>query len=69
MKVFVDRDLCVGLAFCVAAAPTVFELDNDQKAVLLDPDSVDEEKLLEAAKSCPVDAIILRDENDQQIYP
>jgi ferredoxin len=69
MKVKVDRELCVGVSNCVAIAPTVFELDDQNKAVVLAPGSVDEETLLEAAKSCPENAIILEDEDGNQLYP
>lgn len=69
MKVRVDRMLCTGVGNCAAIAPTVFELDDENKAVVLDPSSVDEEVLWEAAESCPQDAIILEDEDGRQLYP
>lgn len=69
MKVKVDRDLCSGMAYCVSVAPSVFDLDDDMKAVILDPSSVDEETLMEAAKSCPLDAIILENDKGEQVYP
>jgi len=69
MKVKVDRDLCIGVGNCVALASTVFELDEDNKAVVLDPSSVDDDALLEAAESCPENAIILEDEDGRQVYP
>jgi len=69
LKVRVDRDLCIGVGNCVAFAPSVFELDAENKAVVLDPSSVDEFTVLEAAKSCPEQAIIIEDEEGQQLYP
>ncbi len=69
MKVRVDRDLCTGMAYCVEVAPTVFELDDEMEARVLDPASVDDDTLLEAAKSCPLEAIILEDDQGRQIYP
>ena len=69
MKVRVDRDLCIGVGNCVAFAPTVFALDEQKKAVVLDASSVDEDTLLEAAKSCPEAAIILEDEEGLQLFP
>ncbi len=69
MRVRVDRDLCTGLGNCVALAPTVFELDDDNKAVVLDLSSVDDDILLEAAESCPYDAIIIEDDEGNQVYP
>jgi ferredoxin len=69
MKVRVDRDLWIGVGNCVAFAPTVFALDEQKKAVVLDASSVDEFTLLEAAKSCPEAAIILEDEGGLQVFP
>ena len=69
MKVRVDRDLCTGMAYCVEVAPTVFELDDEMKARVLDPASVDDDTLLEAAKSCLLEAVILEDDQGRQIYP
>jgi ferredoxin len=62
MKVKVDRELCIGVSNCVAIAPTVFKLDDENKAIVLDPSSVDEETLMEAAESCPENAIIVEDD-------
>ena len=69
MKVRVDRDLCIGIGNCVAYAPTVFELDEENKAVVLDPASVNDDTLLEAAKSCPESAILVEDNEGNQLYP
>ncbi len=69
MRVRVDRDLCIGVGNCAAFAPTVFELDQENKAVVLDPSSVDDNTLLEAAKSCTEDAIIVEDDEGRQLYP
>jgi len=69
LKVRVDRELCIGVSNCVAIAPTVFELDAENKAVVLDPASVNEQVLLEAAESCPQDAIIVEDDEGNQLYP
>jgi ferredoxin len=69
-KIIYHRDICIGAAGCVAVAPNVWELDNENKAVLKggtktkDPEvfekEIDEDELplnLEAAKACPVNAI------------
>ena len=69
MKVRVDRDVCIGVGNCVAFAPTVFVLDEENKAVVLDPASVDDNTLLEAAESCPENAIIVEDDEGHQLYP
>lgn len=69
VRVRVDRDSCIGVGNCVAYAPTVFELDEENKAVVLDPASVDDDTLLEAAKSCPESAILVEDDEGNQLYP
>ena len=69
MKVKVDRKLCFGLGNCVVIAPTVFELDEENKAVVLDPTSTDERTVLDAAESCPQNAIIVEDDKGNQLYP
>lgn len=69
MKVRVDRDLCLGVGNCVALAPEVFQLDEENKAVVLDSSSVDDDTLLEAAESCPENAIIIEDDEGNQLYP
>ena len=69
MKIRVDRNLCRGLGNCVVIAPTVFKLDAENKAVILDPASVSDDELLEAAESCPENAIIVVDDQGNQVYP
>lgn len=69
MKIIVDRDLCIGAGTCVVVAPKTFDLDDELKAVVTDPKGNDEDTIIESAKVCPVFAIILKDENDKQIYP
>lgn len=68
-KIEVDRNLCIGAASCVAVAPEVFELDNENKAIIRDPKAADDEKILLAAKSCPVLAIKLYGRDGKQMFP
>lgn len=69
MKVTVDRNLCIGAASCVVIAPKVFQLDSEAKAEVVDQKGADEATILDAAKSCPVLAIIIEDDNGKQIWP
>ena len=68
-KIYVDRELCIGAASCVAIAPSVFALDEENKAYVVNPEGADYETILLAAQSCPTKAILLYDENGNQIYP
>lgn len=65
----VDRKLCISAASCVAIAPDVFELDSEGIAVVKNPKGADWKTILDAAQSCPVNAIILKDKNGKQIFP
>lgn len=69
MNVKVDRQLCIGVGNCVAIAPRVFRLDQQNKAVAAAASSVDEQTLWDAAESCPEKAIILEDNQGRQLYP
>lgn len=68
-KIVVDRDICIGAAPCVTVAPGVFQLDDENKAYVMDPNGADAETILLAAQACPVMAIFLYDEEGNQIYP
>ncbi len=69
-KVVVDKDICIGAASCVAIAPEVFDLDEDGKAYVKAGASLsDVEMVLDAARSCPVSAITVFDEDGTQLYP
>lgn len=68
--IVVDRDLCIGAASCVAVAPKTYALDNEAKAIFLPTAQEEGEDIqLDAAKACPVAAIIIKDETGKQIYP
>ena len=68
IRVEVDRALCIGSGDCVDTAPDVFELDEVDKARVIDPDGADLDDVLEAARNCPVTAIfVIGEEGD--LYP
>jgi len=69
IRIEVDRELCFGFGDCVDTAPRVFALDDEDKAIVLDPDGATLEKIIEASQNCPVDAIIITDAEGIQIYP
>jgi ferredoxin len=66
----IDRELCYGFGDCVSTAPDVFELDDDEKAVVVDPDGASRDDLVDAAANCPVTAITIRDASTgEQLFP
>jgi ferredoxin len=68
IAVRVDRALCIGSGDCVDSAPDVFQLDEEDKAVVVDPDGGSVDDVLGAAYNCPVSAIfVIAEEGD--LYP
>jgi ferredoxin len=69
IRLEIDRELCYGFGDCVSSAPEVFDLDAEDKAVVIDPDGLGVDDIMEAAQNCPVDAIIVFDEDGTQLFP
>ena len=57
----IDRELCYGFGDCVSSQPDVFQLDDDEKATVIDPNGAGRDDLVDAAPNCPVNAITIRD--------
>ena len=59
MKVKADFDLCESNAVCVATAPDVFEVDDDDYLQILTEDVTDENqaRIEQAVASCPKAAL------------
>lgn len=82
MRIRVDREKCIGAAACVALLPNVFKLDSENKALIhrksgeessdwadyIEVDATPDE-LIAAAEACPVLAIIIEDDDGNQIFP
>lgn len=68
-KIVIDRDLCIGAASCIAVAGMTYELDGENKAIVIDPNTVDDATLLLSAESCPTKAIFLFDKEGKQVFP
>jgi ferredoxin len=58
-QVEVDRSLCIGSAQCVHHAPDGFRLDTARQSHPVEPEPDANEKVLAAAESCPVEAIMI----------
>jgi len=65
----VDRELCFGFGDCVDSLPSVFALDDENKAIVLNADAAGLDDIVEASQNCPVDAIIVTTQDGEQIYP
>lgn len=63
MKASIDRDECTGCELCTMICPEVFEMDDEQIAIVIaDPIPEDvEDEAQEAADSCPVSCIYIEE--------
>jgi ferredoxin len=70
MKITVDRSKCKGVRNCASIAANVFDIDEEFKAIVIDPHGDSDEDVLKAARFCPVQAILLADEaTGKKIFP
>ncbi len=84
LTIKVDPDLCIGAASCVTIAPETFQMNDENKAYVLDhgteptPRSYErtievtedeKENIILGAQSCPTLAIFVFDEDGTQIFP
>ena len=63
MKVTVDEDKCCGFAACLSIAPDVFDMDEQNIALVVDPDPGADlhEAVRAAAAACPTGAILIEE--------
>ena len=63
MRVVVDYDLCESNALCMAAAPEVFEVREDDVLYVLqdEPPETQRAAVEEAVRRCPKQAITVQD--------
>jgi ferredoxin len=63
MRVVVDYDLCESNAICMAVAPEVFEVDDDDNLNLLQEEPPEDlrPKVEEAVRRCPKQALSIQD--------
>lgn len=57
IEIRVHRPLCIGAATCIVYAPSTFDLDTENIAVIKKGEWDKLEKIVAAAQSCPVLAI------------
>lgn len=59
MEIRVDRDLCEANGVCVGLAPDIFELDDDEQLLVLQPDPPADrvERVSLAVSRCPKNAL------------
>ena len=68
LTVRIDRRTCIASANCVKIAPEVFQIGEERIVTFREPlPAIDRERLLEACRVCPVDALIVLDANGKVI--
>ena len=69
MQVRIIRAECCGNAQCCEIAPDVFALDSRKRAVVLDAEAAPLATLIEAAEACPCSAIVVEDDEGNEVFP
>jgi ferredoxin len=60
-RIVIDRQRCIGSGNCSFFAPATFDLDDELKAVVVDPAGDDPSDVAAAVEGCPVNAISVED--------
>jgi ferredoxin len=68
LEIRVIRNKCIGAATCVVYAPSTFDLDGENIAIIKKGEWDRLEKIVAAAQSCPVVAIEVF-QKGKKIYP
>lgn len=68
IEIRIDRPKCISAATCVVYAPSTFDLDEDNLAIIKEGEWDKFEKIIAAAQSCPVLAIEVYNKGEK-IYP
>lgn len=61
IQISIDRDVCMGSGNCAFWAPTVFDLDAEGVAVIVEVDDTLIERIRSAVQGCPTQAITLQE--------
>jgi ferredoxin len=61
-KLVIDQEICTSCGVCVDLCPGVFQLNEDELAVVIDPTGASEEEIQEAIDQCPVVCIAWEEE-------
>jgi ferredoxin len=61
VRITIDREKCMGSGNCSFWAPATFDLDDDMKAVVVDPNGDSVDKLRNAVEACPTHALAIEE--------
>ena len=70
LTVQIDHSLCVGFAQCIDESETAFTMpDEDDVVSFNQPEDETRERLLQACRACPVEALRVLDAEGNQVVP
>jgi ferredoxin len=69
LTVRIDQNTCVATEACAGTAPEVFTLQGSWIEFNDTIGSISRDRLIEACELCPVGALIVLDENGEQLVP
>lgn len=69
LRVVIDRSLCVGFAQCVDVAEDAFEVGEDEVVTFVSPERAGRQRLIDACRACPVEALKVFDSTGAQLVP
>ena len=69
LRVVIERSLCVGFAQCVDVAEEAFVIDDEDVVAFAAPERVARQRLIDACKACPVEALLAFDADGTQLAP
>lgn len=69
LKIKIIKATCISAAVCVIQAPNTFDLDDDGIAYVKEGTWDDATSIIQAAKACPILAVIVEDPDGKQLWP
>ena len=70
LKVWIDRDKCVGSTMCIQYAPKAFGLDDRKQSMVINQAGETTARIRDAAVHCPVRAFVLEDaDTGERLFP
>ena len=66
-RIEIETDDCMSSGKCVADYPEVFAFDEEELAVILPNAELTDKEAIKVARNCPSKAILVFDENNEQV--
>ena len=66
-RIEIETDDCMSSGKCVADYPEAFVFDEEELAALIPSAKLTDKEIIKVARNCPSRAILVFDENDDQI--